>query len=312
MQLDMNGRVALVTGAGRGLGRAHALMLASRGARIVVNDLAPRDSGDDPCREVVDAIVASGGLATSSYGSVVEDADQLVAAAISEYGALDIIVNNAGIMGSGLFGAIDMNDWWRVFDVHLRGTVNVTRAGWDHLAASGAGRIVNTASPGMLGSATLSAYGAAKAAIWGLTRSLAHEGRPLGINVNVILPAAATEMSKTIEDPNITEVFNNFLAPDHVSALVTWLVHQDTDVTDETFEVSGGRASRLTLASSPPVTCDGGSSPEGWRTSGPELVADHHDLTPMVSTQQMFVGQLAAADPSITERLADYALAWDQ
>ncbi|MBT8447187.1 MAG: SDR family NAD(P)-dependent oxidoreductase, partial [Gammaproteobacteria bacterium] len=195
--LDFGGAVAIVTGAGRGLGRAHAVMLASRGCRVVVNDLA---GDDDPAGEVVAEIVAAGGTATADHHSVIDEPAGIVDTARQQFGQLDIVVNNAGVLEGSTLADTDPELWHRVFDIHFRGTVDVCRAAWPHLVSSGHGRIINTSSSGMLGNSGLTSYGAAKAAVFGFTRSLAIEGLPLGIGVNCILPSARTRITDMIED----------------------------------------------------------------------------------------------------------------
>lgn len=295
--LDFAGRVAIVTGAGRGMGRSHALMLASRGARIVVNDL--RNERDDPAAEVVREIEAAGGQAVASHRSVVTEAQALVDDAIAAFGQIDVLVCNAGVMSSERLDEATAADWNNVFDVHFQGTVETCRAAWPYLAKSGTGRIVVTSSSGMLGNEGLTSYGGAKAAIYGFGRSLAFEGERYGINVNVIMPTAWTRMSTTIEDPSITGIIEAHFQPFHVSALVTWLTHQDTKVNNEAFQVSGGRAGRIMMAAMPTVRV-AESTPEMWVQAASDLLSDG-DVTAMKTTSDLFGSELAAADPSIHE-----------
>jgi NAD(P)-dependent dehydrogenase (short-subunit alcohol dehydrogenase family) len=296
--MDFKGRVAIVTGAGRGMGRSHAMMLASRGAHVVVNDLA----GDaDPAADVVMEIEASGGTAIASHRSVVDEAGALIDDAIKAFGRLDILVCNAGVMSSERLDEATPVDWQHVFDVHFRGTVETCRAAWPHLAKSGSGRIVTTASSGMLGNEGLTSYGGAKAAIYGFSRSLAFEGERYGINVNVIMPTAWTRMSTTIGDPTITEIIETYFQPHHVSALVTWLAHQDTIVNNEVFQVSGGRAGRIMMAALPTVRVSD-STPEMWAQEQAGLFASG-TVTAMKTTADLFGSELAAADPAIRESL---------
>ena len=295
--LDFGGRVAIVTGAGRGLGRAHALLLASRGARVVVNDLPSHVPGEDPARSVVDEILAAGGVAVANHDSVVGGAAAIVAQAADAFGGVDVLINNAGVLSGTAFAETPAEDWHAVFDVHFRGTVEVCRAAWPWLRRSGSGRIVNTASSGMLGNGGLSSYGAAKAAIWGFTRSIAIEGEPLGIFANTILPSARTRITAEIDDPGVQETLRKYFDPEHVSALVAWLVHQDTRVTNEVFQVSGGRAGRLTMAAMPTLRI-ASSTPEEWQREATRLLADG-PLSALTSTAQMFAGELADADPEV-------------
>ncbi len=294
--MDFDGRVAIITGAGRGMGRSHALMLASRGARVVVNDI-PGQDGADPAEDVVSEIRANGGTAVADNHSVVGQGDAIVQTAIDAFGQLDILVCNAGIMSSTSLAEADPADWRRVFDIHFQGTVDVCRAAWPHLVSSGTGRIVTTSSSGMLGNGGLTSYGSAKGAIFSFTRSLAIEGQPFGIAANCILPSAWTRITGTIDDPAIAATLQKHFQPEHVSALVAWLCHQDTGVSNEAFQVSGGRAGRLVMAAYPTVRV-ADSTPEMWAASQASLLADG-PLSPLRSTAEMFGQELADADPEI-------------
>ena len=296
-QLDFAGRVALVTGAGRGMGRAYAIMLASRGARVVVNDLPSPDGSESAAEAVVAEIRAAGGTAIADHHSVVGGGAEIVAATLEAFGGLDIVIANAGVISSASFAGADPDDWQAVFDIHFGGTVEVCRAAWPALVRSGSGRIVTTASSGMLGNGGLSSYGAAKGAIFSLTRSLAIEGQDAGITANAILPSAWTRITGTIDDPAISATLQRYFQPEHVAALVTWLVHQDTAVTNEAFQVSGGRAGRVSMAAYPTVRLTE-STPENWQAHAAALMADG-PLTPLRSTAEMFGNELADADPAI-------------
>ena len=295
--LDFSGRVAIVTGAGRGMGRSHAIMLASRGARVVVNDLPGSDGEESAAEQVVREISAAGGSAVVDHHSVVGGGEDVVRTAIDTFAQLDIVVCNAGVISSTTFAEADPSDWAAVFDIHFEGTVGVCKAAWAHLVRSGTGRIITTASSGMLGNAGLSSYGAAKGATFALTRSLAIEGQDAGITANCILPSAWTRITGTIDDPAISATLQNYFQPEHVSALVTWLAHQDTTVTNEAFQVSGGRAGRLVMAAYPTVRVSD-STPENWLANSAALLADG-PLSPLRSTAEMFGNELADADPAI-------------
>ncbi|PJG47366.1 hypothetical protein CAF53_03260 [Sphingobium sp. LB126] len=178
------------------------------------------------------------------------------------------------------------------------------RAAWPYLVQSGAGRIVNTSSSGMLGNEGFSAYGSAKAAIFGLTRCLAMEGDVVGITANAILPSAWTRMADVIKDPAILETIRTYFQPEHVSALVAWLTHQSTTVNNEAFQISGGRAARLTMAAYPSVKVVE-STPEAWALQSRQLF-EPTDLHPVSSTAELFVSELAAADPGIVSKMAGH------
>jgi len=300
--LDFGGRVAVVTGAGRGMGRSHAKMLASRGARVVINDLAPPPGETSAAESVVREIVAKGGLAIANHDNVVDGGHRIVQAAIDAFGRLDIAVCNAGVMYGSLFAEAVPEEWQGVFNIHFGGTVAVLRAAWPHLVRSGSGRIITIASSGMLGNAGITSYGAAKAGIFGLTRSLACEGLAAGITANCIFPTARTRMADTIDDPAILNTLQKYFQPEHVSSVVVWLTHQDTHVTNQAFQVSGGRAGRLTMAAYPTVRVKE-STPEIWAQNKDALMADG-PLTPYTSTAEMFGNELADADPQIRHTMA--------
>lgn len=298
--LDFKDRVAIVTGAGRGMGRSHARMLASRGARVVVNDIA-RD-GANPADEVVAEIRAAGGTAVVDGHSVLGECAGIVATAIEAFGRLDMLVCNAGVMSSEWLCDATEEDWNAVFDTHFRGTVDLCRAAWPHLIQSGSGRIVTVSSSGMLGNTGLTSYGSAKGAIFSFTRSLALEGEGHGLFANVILPSARTRMTDTIPDPAISATIERYFQPEHVSSLVTWLLHQDTKVNNEAFQVSGGRAGRIAIAALPTVRVPE-SSPEVWAERAGELFADG-PMKALRTTGEMFFDELSDADPEIRQALA--------
>jgi NAD(P)-dependent dehydrogenase (short-subunit alcohol dehydrogenase family) len=294
--LDFEGRVALVTGAGRGMGRSHARLLASRGARVVVNDLPPAPGEQSAAEAVVREIEAEGGIALANHDSVVGGGEAMVTAAVDRFGQLDVVICNAGVMHTAMFGDCPAEEWHHVSDVHFRGTVEVLRAAWPYLVRSGTGRIITTSSCGMLGNAGSSAYGSAKAATFGLTRSLAWEGMDAGITANCILPAARTRMSDSLNDAAVVEALDRYFQPEHVSALVVWLTHQDTHVTNEAFRVSGGTAGRVMMAALPSVRV-AESTPENWAAQKDSLMAPGA-MTPIASTADLFGIDLANADPS--------------
>jgi NAD(P)-dependent dehydrogenase (short-subunit alcohol dehydrogenase family) len=195
----LTGRVVIVTGAGRGLGKAHALALGRSGARIVVNDLDP-DAAAAVCRE----IEAQGGEAFSSHANVRQlgEVEDMVAQALQRWGQVDVLVNNAGILRDRTFAKIDLEDFRLVLDVHVMGAVNCTRAVWLHMKERGYGRVIfTTSSSGLFGNFGQSAYSAAKMALVGLMQTLALEGERYGIHVNCIAPSAATAMTHELWTP---------------------------------------------------------------------------------------------------------------
>jgi len=194
MTIDLKGRVAIVTGAGGGLGRTHALALARYGAKVVVNDMS--QVGVDA---VVAEIVAVGGEALPAVCSVTdrEAVAAMVETTVDQWGSIDIVVNNAGILRDRTFAKMDLDDFEAVIDVHLMGSVIVTKAAWPHMRAKGYGRVIfTTSSSGLYGNFGQSNYSAAKMALVGLMQTLAIEGEKSGIHVNCLAPSAATQMTE--------------------------------------------------------------------------------------------------------------------
>ena len=246
----LDGKVALVTGAGGGLGRTHALLLAAEGASVVVNDLGgARDgtgAGSAMADEVVAQINAAGGQAVADYGSVTDEAAAraMVQAGVDNFGKIDICINNAGILRDKSFKNMTNDLWDVVVDVHLRGTYLVAKAAWDQMIAQGGGgRIVNTSSTsGLIGNFGQTNYGAAKAGIAGLTRVMALEGIKYGITVNTLAPTAWSRLTADILPEDVEERF----APEKVSPLVVWLCTDDAaNVTGRQFCAGANKISLL-------------------------------------------------------------------
>ncbi len=215
--IDLKGRVAIVTGAGGGLGRAHARLLAARGARVVVNDLGEGASA------VAREIAAAGGEARAIEASVSDfpSVRHMVDETLAEWGRVDILVNNAGILRDKTFAKMDIEDFRQVVDVHLMGAVHCTKAVWEAMRTQGYGRIVmTTSSSGLYGNFGQSNYGAAKMALVGFMRTLALEGRKHDIRVNCIAPTAATRMMEGILPAEQLEMLRPELVSPAVLALV--------------------------------------------------------------------------------------------
>ena len=247
--LHFDGEVALVTGGGQGLGRAHALALAGRGARVVVNDISSADtnapSSVTPALAVVSEIIAAGGEAVAVHGSVATTSGGAAAVeqALSSFGRLDIVVHNAGIKGRSSLESLSAEQLDDVVGVHLIGAFHVLQPAWPHLQAQKSGRIILTTSGvGFFGSAGASSYAAAKMGLVGLVRTLALEGEPFGIRVNGIAPMARTEMAG--------EVFGTLtpkIDPALVAEVVVALAHRDTPFNGRILSAGGGRVAELFL-----------------------------------------------------------------
>jgi NAD(P)-dependent dehydrogenase (short-subunit alcohol dehydrogenase family) len=216
---EFTGRVAVITGAGGGLGRAHALALAERGVKVVVNDLGNAEA-------VVDEITPAGGEAVADNADISDAAAAaaLVETAVRRWGRIDILINNAGILRDKSFAKMDLADFRSVVDVHLMGSVNCTKAAWHYMVDQGYGRILMTTSAsGIYGNFGQANYGAAKSALVGLTNVLAIEGARKGIKVNALAPTAATQMTDGLIDEDAAAK----LAPETVSPGAVFLVSQD-------------------------------------------------------------------------------------
>jgi len=250
-----DGQVAIVTGAGGGIGRQHALLLAAEGAAVVVNDYGGDNHGTPgtPARAgaVVDEITGKGGTAVADSSDVAGPGagEAIVARALNAFGALHIVVNNAGISGGGTLETITPRDFDRMLAIHLGGTVGVCRAAWPVLREQGYGRIVNTSSGSVFGLPGTHAYITAKAAIFGLTRALAHDGKRIDIKVNAVMPVADTRLN--VPAPVIGPLTHAAFPVHQVSPFVGALASRDVPCTGETFVVGGGRAARVVLATVP-------------------------------------------------------------
>ncbi len=245
--IDFQNRVAIVTGAGRGLGAEHAKLLASRGAAVIVNDSGVATDGTEgeqrPADEVVGAIEDAGGAAVADYGSVSDPdaAEAMVVKAVEEYGRVDIVINNAGILRDKAFHNLEWENLDAVLDVHLKGAFYVTRPAFRLMREQGYGRIIMTSSAsGLLGNFGQANYGAAKMGLVGLMKVLAIEGAKYDIKVNAIAPVAGTRMTQELLGPMADR-----LQPALVSPVVAYLASEACDVTGEVYSVAGGTVSRM-------------------------------------------------------------------
>jgi len=272
----LDGKVALVTGAGGGLGREHALALARAGAKLVVNDLGGARDGSGKSSSmadhVVDEIKALGGEAVASYDSVAEVAagERIVQTALDAFGQLDVVVNNAGILRDKTLAKMDEAMWDVVVSVHLKGTFCVSRPAFNHMKERGQGGvIINTSSTsGLNGNFGQSNYGAAKAGIWGFTRCLALEGQRHGIRAYALAPVAHTRLTEDL--PGFQdEKMKARMDPSLVAPLVVYLASDFAkDLTDKTFFVGGGRIAEMRM-----VTAKGATKAEQGGLWTPEEIA---------------------------------------
>jgi NAD(P)-dependent dehydrogenase (short-subunit alcohol dehydrogenase family)/acyl dehydratase/predicted lipid carrier protein YhbT len=244
-QLRFDGKVVIITGAGNGLGKQHALMFGSRGAHVVVNDLGGGIHGGGKSSAAADAVVEEikklGGKAVANYDSV-EDGDSIVKTAIDAFGTVDIVVNNAGILRDVSFQKMTREDWELIMKVHLNGAFRVTHAAWPYMRDKEYGRIIFTTSgAGIYGNFGQANYSAAKLALLGLANTLVVEGRNKNILVNTIAPIAASRLTETVMPPELLAV----LKPEYISPLVGWLCHESCEETGGLFEVGAGYMSKL-------------------------------------------------------------------
>lgn len=250
-------RVAVVTGSGRGIGRAYALLLADRGASVVVNDLGGSMEGDgadaEPASTVAAEIVAAGGaaLADNSDVATTAGAEALVASAVERFGRLDILINNAGIIRWAGPPEVDSDNLESHLAVHVGGSFNTTRAAWPHMVDQGHGRIVMTTSAGMFGLPNNLSYATAKAGVIGMTRSLSTAGAAHDIKVNAVAPAAMTRMAGQPDDEDLadTSAAPDPMSPHLVAPLVAFLAHETCPVSGEVYAAGAGRFSRIFIAS---------------------------------------------------------------
>lgn len=251
-ELRFDNRVAVITGGGRGLGRAHALLLASRGAKIVVNDPGTSMQGDAteeaPADALVSEIKALGGEAVASTDSVAtpEGAKAIVQTAIGAFGRLDILIHSAGNVRRGLLTGISYEDFESVLAVHLKGAFHMVREAFPLMAAQQYGRIVLTGSiNGLYGKANNANYALCKAGFMGLSNTAALEGKDVGVRSNVIIPAAVTRMSEGIDTSKFPP-----MEPEMVAPAVAYLCHESSEVSGEMLVAMGGRVARAFVAES--------------------------------------------------------------
>jgi len=280
--IRFDNRVAIVTGAGGGLGKSHALLLASRGAKVVVNDLGGSvdgsGGGSRAADAVVDEIKAAGGQAVANYDGVDTDegAKKIVGTAKEAFGKLDIVINNAGILRDVSFMKMTEEDWEKVLRVHLYGSMYVTKAAWPLLRENGFGRVVfTTSAAGLYGNFGQTNYSSAKLGIVGLAKTLAQEGAKYDIRSNVIAPIAKSRMTETVMPPDMLAK----LGPEFVSPLVAYLCSAECQDNAQIYAVGGGYVSRVAIVEG-----------EGVAFKGPMSVDD-------IAKRWAEINDLAAAKP---------------
>lgn len=255
--LRFDGQVAIVTGAGSGLGRAYAHLLAARGARVLVNDLAgadsPREGEPGRAEHVAAEIRASGGVALADGSDVAapDGGRAIVEKALRAWGRVDAVINNAGIVGRiSEFQEMADTDFDEVLRVHLHGSLHVARAAWTTMLAQRYGRILNTSSGAVFGMGGAVAYPTAKAALLGFTRNLAVAGRLHGIRVNALMPIAHTPMGADLPEP-LRRWQERYFPVERVAPVAAFLVHREVPCSGEVFTAGGGRIARVFLGVTP-------------------------------------------------------------
>ncbi|MCG8667881.1 MAG: SDR family oxidoreductase [Pseudomonadales bacterium] len=286
-------RVVIVTGAGNGLGKSHALEFAKRGAKVIVNDLGGSATGEGESKGaadmVVDEIQAAGGEAVANYESVT-DGDKIVQSAMDNFGRIDVVINNAGILRDKSFNKMTDQDWDLVYEVHVKGAYKVTHAAWPHLRDNEYGRVIVTASAaGIYGNFGQANYSMAKLGLHGFSQTLALEGKKYNILVNAIAPVAGSRMTETILPPPLIEQ----LKPQYVTPLVVKLCDENSTETGGLFEVGAGWVGKLRWERAKGVgfNISDGLSAEAIAKSWDQICdftdADHPGNTQEAMTQMM-------------------------
>jgi len=295
-----DGRVAIVTGAGAGLGRLYALSLGAHGAKVVVNDFS-KEAAD----RVVEEIKAAGGQAVGNYADV-SDGEAVVATALSEYGTVHIIVNNAGVLRDKSFARMTRDMWDIVYKTHQLGAMAVCKAAWKTMSEQKYGRIVNiTSVNGLYGQIGQVNYSAAKAGIVGMSKSMAKEGAKNGVLVNIVAPGAGTAMTKAIMPADLVDLWK----PDFVAPLVTFLCSEGAPCSGRIFENGGGWVAEVKFKRTAGVYFDIGDPRQPGCPFGPEDVAAKFDQICDFSKDDTFPDDIKAAgnvtdDPQLKQILS--------
>jgi NAD(P)-dependent dehydrogenase (short-subunit alcohol dehydrogenase family) len=306
MQQDLrfDGQAVIVTGAGHGLGRAYALELAARGARVVVNDLGTAMDGSgassSPAADVAREISDNGGTAVPNADDVAspDGAARIVRTALAEFGCLHAVVNNAGTLRDQSFTDLTVQDFDAVLAVHLRGAFLVSREAWPHLRELGHGRIVMISSAaGLFGGLGQANYTSAKMGVVGLVKALALEGAECGLKVNAIAPLARTRMTAAGLPPG----YSSRLSAELVAPVVAYLAHPSCPSTGQVYTVAGGRVARVYLAEGPGWVKKGPLSAEDVRDAWQQINAEQPHTVP-VSAAQTYIQALRMVTEVITSR----------
>ena len=291
-ELRFDGRVAIVTGAGSGLGREYALLLGARGAKVVVNDAGttPEGTGASPdlARAVAAEVTERGGAAVADTHTIAtpEGGAAIVRGALDRFGRVDILINNAGMARQAPFADLSFSDLDDVLSVNLRGVFCVTQPAWRAMRAQGYGRILNTISGSVFGFPQSAATAAAKAGLIGLTRALAYEGAETGIRVNALAPVAHTRILAEVPDESFREWIAATCPPRLVAPVAAWLVHEECPVSGELFSAGGGRTARVFLGVTPGLRA-GDPTPEVVRDGFDSVRRESGYIVPTTAVEEL-------------------------
>jgi 3-hydroxyacyl-CoA dehydrogenase/3a,7a,12a-trihydroxy-5b-cholest-24-enoyl-CoA hydratase len=257
-QMRYDGEVVIVAGGGGAIGGAAAELFAARGAKVIVNDIS------ESARTVCERINTAGGTAIARVASAATEARLIVQTALDAFGRVDVVLNTTGLTHVALFHLISAQDWDRVFESHFTSTLELARAAWPALSASGNGRLINCSSTTIFGGEYSSPYIAPKGAIFAAGRAWALEGRSQNIRVNTIMPTAISQMNADLPDPELVKVYRDHFQPEKVAGFLSWLAHRTNTLSGHTFVVGGGQAAHVYLAEAQPVFVANPESPEAW------------------------------------------------
>jgi NAD(P)-dependent dehydrogenase (short-subunit alcohol dehydrogenase family) len=297
-----DGEVVIVAGGGGAIGGAAAELFAARGAKVVVNDVS--DRAHAVCRR----INAAGGTAIPFIASAVTGAKSIVQTALDTFERVDVVLNTTGLTHVGLFHLIPADDWDRVFQSHFTSTLELARAAWSALSASGNGRLINSSSTTIFGGEYSTPYIAPKGAIFAAGRAWALEGRSQNIRVNTIMPTAISQMNADLPDPELVKVYREHFQPEKVAGFLGWLAHRANTLSGHTFVVGGGKAEHVYLAKAQPVQVANPEIPEAWAEHAAALTSKVQASAPDTVVDEMRLRLEAMGLP--TGNLANQAGGW--